>query len=137
MPPRGLEYYRWRYINKIILSKDELSQKAISGQKSHFCISGQKAFPSPKSHFWSKSHFKFGKVILAEKAILAKKHQFDQYFLHRKILALFSCNLSFNNIHQKKRTNFHNDAFWSIVVRWWFICYLINGNFATTSIYDF
>jgi hypothetical protein len=54
------------------LSKDELSQKAISGQKA---MSEQK-------------------VIAARKAI---KHQLDPKFIIREI----SCNLSFNNIWQK------------------------------------
>ena len=58
-------------------------------------------------------------------------------FLYRKFWALFSRNLSFNNAYQKKKRNIRNDAFWGIVIRWWFIGYLITGTFATASTFDF
>jgi len=41
------------------LAKDELSQKAISGQKKPFLA--KKVISGPKSHFWPKSHCKFSK----------------------------------------------------------------------------
>ena len=66
---------------------------------------------------------KLAKYFWPKKSFLAKK-------------SLFSRNLSSNIVKQEKRRKNHNDAFWSIVLRWWFIGYLITGNFATASIYD-
>ena len=108
------------------MSKDELSQKAIYGLKA---ISGQKAISKlakvlwakkrPKSHFWKK----------------AKKNQFDPRFFIPEVLSfVFSQPIISEWIAEKKN---HNDAFWSIFVLWWLVGYLINGNFATASIYDF
>ena len=90
MPPRGLEYYRWRYINKIILSKDELSQKAICGQK---------------SHFWR---------IFVRKA---KKHQFDPIFFKPEVLSFVFKTYHFimySRRKEEKLTMMHFEALLSV-----------------------
>ena len=95
------------------MTKDELSQKAIYGQKRHFWpFLEKKPFQIWQKYFWPKSHF------------WPKSINLTQDFLYQKFWALFSRNhlLMYSRRKEEKSTMMHFEALFSgddLLAIWW------------------